>query len=285
MNNFLSLILLIAIGFSFTSCGDDEASPSIITEQNYSLFSGTSTEVKGESLKNIKWRGDNYVAEVDEQGFVHANKIGYTMIYASGIASASNYPAIRVVVKPNNTYYSEPLLYANSTFERISYKGGYLQFDPAQTSRMPLSDIWNHYYSFLPTYIANVGLPWTVYKRTSDYVMYKTDKSASPYVAYILDKEGKIIGAGVYVNPNFCSELPAFLNERYVVYNVDMTSYTADFAHAVSNSEGTEVTVDYLGAMAYSKQSGMIILSYAEGSTKSRAASQTIMDVLKGIEM
>ncbi len=278
-------MLLLATMLTFTACGgdDDEPSASIITEHNYSLYAGATTDVKGESLKNIKWTGDNFVAEVDENAVIRGNKIGYTSIYAEGITSGSY--AIRVVVKPHNTSFSEPLLYHNAAMSQIEYKDGYLQFDPMSYGRMPKADMWGIYSSFLTTYIKEVGLPWTLYKKTSDYMMFKTDKVASPYVAYILDKESKIIGAGVYVDPMKSSTLPDFLNERYLIYSVNMSAYTANFAHAIGGYSDNEIIVDYVGEMAYSSSLGMIIMSYVESGSKSRTESSIIMNKLKEIEL
>lgn len=264
MKKVFSLMLLLATILTFTACGDDDdeepiKSPKLSAPYKYTLYSGENTIVRGESLTNLKWTGDNFVAEIDKNGILHANKIGYTSIHSNEI-KAGDFIGIHVTVLPKIVKYSEPLLYRQGVGSLFIYQNGYIQFNPNTYSNIPRSDIWDTTSDFIPHYIKECGLPWTIYKQDGNSIIFKTDKTASPYVAYIFDNNRKVIGAGVYIKPNQINSLPDFLDERYLIYDVNVSNYTANFAHAGGHTEEPEV--DYIGQMGYSSSLDMVILSY-----------------------
>ena len=100
MKKVFSLMLLLAtIVIALPSCSDDdEPNAPQLTQFDYTLYAGETTNVKGESLSNLEWVGDKFVANIDKDGILHANKIGYTRIHSTDI-TAGDYTGIRVVVK------------------------------------------------------------------------------------------------------------------------------------------------------------------------------------------
>ena len=283
MKKVFSLMLLLAtLAIALPSCSDnDEPTLAKLSQFEYTLYAGDKTEVKGESLKNLEWIGDKFVAQIDENGILHANKIGFTSIYSNDI-KAGDYIGIKVIVKPQITKYSEPLLYWHGIGEQVKYKDGYIQFAPMSYSNMPTSDIWEIMSSFIPHYIKECGLPWTIYKRDASTIIFKTDKSASPYVAYLFDDDKTVMGVGVYIDPFQVGDLPDFLNERYLIYDVDVSNYTANFAHAVGYRD--EPKIDYVGQMGYSSSLGLILIAYAPVNN-ARGESCPIFDILSNIEL
>ena len=283
MKKLFSLMLLFATILTLTACSDkDKPSGSSLSINNYTLYAGDSEELQGTGLRNLKWIGDTFVANVDKDGVLHGNKVGYTYITSNDITSGTS--ALKAIVKPHSTYFSEPLLYNNAADSgRLKYKDGYLQFDPKQNARMPKADIWGVYSAFLNSIIKECGLPWTLQNSTATSRMYKTDKTASPYVAYILDNKSEIVGAGVYVKLNSISTLPDFLNERYLIYDIDTSAYKANFAHAIMGYTEDEIEIDYIGQMSYSSSLGMVILIYMPIETKSRSIEDYVITELKNL--
>lgn len=284
MKKVFSLMLLLATIFTFTSCGGDDE-PQVqpkLTQFDYTIFAGESTPVKGEALENLTWEGDNFVAEIDNKGILHANKTGYARIWSKDI-TGGDLTNIRVVVTPRNTSFSEPLLYHSGVGSQIKYEDGYFKFDPMSYGSMPKADMWGIMSSFITHYIKECGLPWTLYKQDASSMIFKTDKSASPYVIYLFDSNREVVAAGVYINPLQMNSLPDFLNERYLIYDVDTSNYTANFAHAIGYSG--EPIVDYVGQMGYSSSLGLVIIAYTKGGDASRSNNNEFMDVLKNIEL
>lgn len=283
MKKVFSLMLLLAtIVIALPSCSDDdEPKAPQLTQFDYTLYAGETTNVKGESLSNLEWVGDKFVANIDKDGILHANKTGFTSIYSNDI-KAGDYIGIKVIVKPKVTKYSEPLLYWHGIGEQVKYADGYIQFTPMSYSNMPTSDIWEIMSSFIPHYIKECGLPWTIYKQDASTIIFKTDKSASPYVAYLFDSDKTVMGVGVYINPLQVDLLPEFLNERYLIYDVDVSNYTANFAHAVGYRD--EPKIDYVGQMGYSSSIGLILIAYAP-INNARGENYSVFDVLSKIEL
>lgn len=281
MKKVFSLMLLLAtIVIALPSCSDDdEPNAPQLTQFDYTLYAGETTNVKGESLSNLEWVGDKFVANIDKDGILHANKIGYTRIHSTDI-TAGDYTGIRVVVKPQITRYSEPLLYWQGG--QAHYKEGYIQLDPGSYSNMPTADIWELTAPFIPLQIKECALPWTVHKQDATTIIFKTDKNASPYVAYLFDNDRKVTGVGVYIDPLQGGELPDFLNERYLIYDVDVSNYTANFAHAVGYRD--EPKIDYVGQMGYSSSLGLILIVYAPVNN-ARGEDYPIFDTLSEIEL
>lgn len=273
------MLLLATLVIALPSCSDDEPNAPQLTQFDYTLYAGETTNVKGESLSNLEWVGDKFVANIDKDGILHANKIGYTRIHSNDI-TAGDYIGIRVVVKPQITKYSEPLLYWQGS--QAHYKEGYIQLDPGSYSNMPTADIWEIMSPFIPHHIEECGLPWTIYKKDASTIIFKTDKSASPYVAYLFDNDKTVMGVGVYIDPFQGGDLPDFLNERYLIYDVDVSNYTANFAHAVGYRD--EPKIDYVGQMGYSSSLGLILIAYAPVNN-ARGESYPIFDILSEIEL
>lgn len=277
-------MLLLATTFTFTACSSDDdetKNQPHLTQHDYILYAGETTEVKGVSLKKLEWVGDKYVAQIDENGILHANKIGYTSIYSDDI-TAGDYIGIKVIVNPQVTKYSEPLLYMNGLGEQIKYTGGYIQIAPMSYSNMPTADIWETMSPFIPHYIKECCLPWTIYKQDASKIIFKTDKSASPYIAYLFDNDRKVMGIGVYIDPLQAYELPDYLNERYLVYDVDINKYEANFVHAVGYKE--EPKIDYIGRMGYVSSLGLIMIAYAPVN-ETRNGYCPVFDVLSKIKL
>lgn len=285
MRKVFSLMLLLATILTLTACGDDKEDepkiPPTLDQFDYIISVGESMPVKGKSLENISWEGDDFVANIDNKGILHGNKIGYTRIYSKEI-TGGELTNIRVVVEPKNTNYSEPLLYHSGVGGQIKYENGYLKFDPMSYGAMQKSDIWETMSMFIPTYIEMCGLPWTIHKRDNSSIIFKTDKPNSPYVAYLFDEDKTVMGVGVYVEPTKVQSLPEFLNERYLIYDVDVNKLTANFAHAITRYE---TTIDYIGKMEYSAASNFVIILYMQPSSKSRSSYEDILEYFKSLNL
>jgi len=276
MKKYFSLMLLLAtICFALPSCSDDEDEPKptpALAQTNYSLYAGQSTPLKGTSLDGLIWVGNRYVADIDNEGVLHANKVGYTRMYSDDIIIDGHFGLIYVEVAPKVTKYSEPLLYRQYVGENIEYSNGYIK----NMATGVKADMWGVMQGFISYYVEKCGLPWTTYKIDKNTLIFKTDKEASPYVGYVFNDNAELIGVGTYINPLKAESLPEFLDERYLIYDVDMNNYTADFAHAVGDENDPEV--DYVGRMQYSSSIGLIIIAYMPIDSGSKSKSHSTVE-------
>ena len=97
-------------------------------------------------------------------------------------------------------------------------------------------------------------------------IIYKTNNTNAPLVAYMFDQRG-LYSSGVGVSLNAAYRLVDFLTERYVIYSVNTTNYTATFAHCYGKKNNPQI--DYAGQMAYQSSIGGILVVYTGNSTKS----------------
>lgn len=90
---------------------------------------------------------------------------------------------------------------------------------------------------------------------------FKTGNTATPLVGYLFNKDGRMYGTGIYMNPLYASKLFDFLDERFIIYSVDKVNYIADFAHA-KKDYNDEITINYIGQVQASESAGLIIIMY-----------------------
>lgn len=124
------------------------------------------------------------------------------------------------------------------------------------------------------TIISRHGQP---YSSSSESLTYKSNNPQAPYYVYMFNNTG-LYGIGVAVLVSAASELADFLLERYVVYSVNMNTYTASFAHCYGKVKDPKI--DYAVGMQYSSSIGGIIVAYIKGNTSKSDIKGVIEDVL-----
>lgn len=240
-------MLLLATMISFTACGDDKDEPINITQKDYEIFSGETAMVQGTGLKDLNWEAANkFVANIESNATIQAYKVGWTTLYPKGLSGS-----ISVIVKPKVTMYSEPLIRYHCKWEngQIVVEDWLSQY------------IWGTYRSLIPHYIQEAGIPWTLTSNQSDIMMYSTGNSATPYIGYLFNDDGRMNATCIYMNPSYASKLFDFIDERFVIYSVDKVNYTADFAHARIDYND-EVKINYIGRVGASPSTGYILIMY-----------------------
>lgn len=239
---------MLATVLTFTACGDDKKDePVNITQKDYEIFAGETTTVQGTGLKDLNWEVANkFVANIESNAIIQAYKVGWTTIYPKGL---SGY--ISVVVKPKVTMYSEPLIRQHCKWEngQIVIEDWLSQY------------IWGTHKSLMSYLIKEAGIPWTLASNQSDIMMYSTGNSATPYIGYLFNTDGRMNATCIYMNPSYASKLFDFIDERFVIYSVDKVNYTADFAHARIDYND-EVTINYRGRVGASSSAGYILIMY-----------------------
>lgn len=110
------------------------------------------------------------------------------------------------------------------------------------------------------------------YSGDDDILIYRTNNSASPYVLYSFTN-GKLDGSAIVVPMIYSDQLVDFLGERYVFYSVDMSNYTADFAHFYGTKDNPKI--DYIGRMAYDSSIGGVLILYVQSSADTRTYVET----------
>lgn len=219
--------------------------------------------VKGTNLKDVVWESsDKFVAEMTDNATITAHRVGHTFINPLSIDGA-----VRVTVKPNVTSYSEPVIrycqkYVNGQLVTEDWLSQYL---------------WGTHSSLMSYYVKESGAPWELESKTSEIMVYSTGNKATPLIGYLFNEDGRMYATGIYVNPLYASQIPDFLAERFIIYSVDTSNYTADFAH-VRIAYNDEMTLNYAGRMAFSSSSGYILILYTgdvDGGVRSRSVSVT----------
>lgn len=265
MKKVFSLTLLLATMLTFTACGgdDDKDEPKSLSQTKYEVFAGETMPIKGTNLNNVVWESsDKFVAEVADDATISAHRVGHTYINPLSIDGA-----IQVTVKPKVTSYSEPIIrygqkYVNGQLVTEDWLSQYL---------------WGTHSSLMSYYVKESGAPWELESQTSEMMIYSTGNKATPLIGYLFNEDGRMYATGIYVNPLYASQVPDFLAERFIIYSVDTSNYTADFAH-VRIAYNDEMTLNYAGRMAFSSSSGYILILYAgdvDGGVRSRSVSVT----------
>lgn len=249
-------MLLPAIILTFSACSGDKDEPKSITQKDYEIYAGETAEAKGTGLKDLTWESnDKFVANIESDATIQAYRVGWTAIRATGV---SGY--LSIVVKPKVTEYSEPLIRQNCKWEngQIIVEDWLSQY------------IWGTNKSLIPYFIKEAGIPWTLASNKSDIMVYSTDNTATPYIGYLFNSEGRMYATCIYLNPFYASNLFDFINERFVIYTVDRLNYTADFAHGQIDYND-EVTINYIGRVGPSSE--YILIMYASSLDNPRAGS------------
>lgn len=265
MKKVFSLMLLLATMIVFSACGgDDEDEPQTLSQTDYEIYAGETVAVKGTGLKDVVWHhSDRFVAEVSGDAVLSAHKVGQAQINTSSIRTPIN-----VTVKPKVTMYSEPLIHTSQKC---------INGQLVTTQKGAGMYLWGT--STIDSYVKDSGLPWELVSKTSELIVYDTGNTATPLISYMFDEYGRIYGTCIYMNYLYASQLPDFLDERFVIYSVDSSNYTADFAHIHIYDDGSK-KINYAGRMALSSSSGMILIVYVGdvNSSRSCVVSDEIMD-------
>ena len=99
----------------------------------------------------------------------------------------------------------------------------------------------------------------TPLRTTTDGLIYNSSNTNVPYYIYLFNSNG-LYCSGVVVKTSSASMLANFLMERYLTYNVDMSSYKANFMHCTGKI--SEPKMDYAIQMSYSASLGGILVVY-----------------------
>lgn len=165
----------------FSSCSSNDDSPISLQEKEVSLKVNGTQQLK--ATGNVsKWSSENdFIVSVSENGIVTANHVGETRIMAQG----SNGSAFcNVSVKPQYTYYVEPLCKEGITIEDIK------KFEKRK-----------------------------LHTESSDGLFYDGENSTVSAVAYKFDTNGKLnfvmLMLPHHYSTTLASQLINFLLERY----------------------------------------------------------------------
>ncbi len=128
----------------------------------------------------------------------------------------------------------------------------------------------------------------TPYSSDSEMLLYKSINNSVPYYMYYFEN-GRLKYSSALVKLSASSALVDFLTERYLALDVDMSTYTASFAHFYGKISNPQC--DYAVAFTYSSSIGGIIVTYAPNSSTytrtDKEIQQRIENLLieKGIRM
>lgn len=266
MKKLIAMMLVLTAMLAFTACGgDDKDEPQSLSQTEYEVFAGETMPVKGTNLKNVVWEpSDKFVAEMTDNATITAHRVGYTYINPLSIDGA-----VRVTVTPKVTMYSEPIIRLGQ-----KYINGKLV-----TSDWLSQYIWGTHRSLIPHYIKESEAPWELESKTAELMIYSTGNKATPLIGYMFNDDGRMYGTCIYMNYLYASQLPDFLDERFMIYSVDTNNYTADFAH-LRIFYDDETRLNYAGRMAFSNSTGMILIVYVGDvdGTRSRSIPDNIID-------
>ena len=120
--------------------------------------------------------------------------------------------------------------------------------------------------------IAQNGTP---YSNQEDAIVYKTDNPNSPLIVYMFEG-AKLAACGMVVPFSAGSNLVDFLDERYVFYSVNTSTYTANFAHCYGTKDAP--IIDYAGQMAFDSSLDAIMVLYIGSNTTKSVDSNTIFN-------
>lgn len=258
-------LLIISAMLTFTACGkdDEKDEPKKLSQIEYEIFAGESMQVVGTGLGDVVWESsDKFVAEITSNTNISAHKVGYTYINPLSINGA-----IRVTVKPKITEFSEPVIRHNQKY----IKGQLITEDWLSQY------LWGTHSSLMSHYVKESGVPWKLESITSELMLYNTNNKATPLIGYIFNEDGRMYGAGIYVNPLYASQIPDFLNERFLIYSIDKNNYTADFAH-IRIMYNDEIKINYTGRMSFPKSTNFILILYVGNVDGPLSRSLSISD-------
>ncbi len=221
MKKFFGLMLLCATMMGFVSCEQNGEEVS-----NQVLISKTSYTMYSDATTTIEGSNLTNATWSSNNEFVataNGNALSSDKIGTTNLYC--NGQKISVTVKPRYTLYTEPDMSWGSSKSSIISKYG------------------------------------TPYSDNGDTIMYKTNNTDVPLIAYMFDGNG-LYGNGAVVRITAGSTLIDFLGERYVFYSIDTDNYTASFAHCYGRKSNPQI--DYAGQMSYQSSIGGILVVYAE---------------------
>ena len=102
---------------------------------------------------------------------------------------------------------------------------------------------------------------------SNEGLIFQSGNPDVPYYVYMFNNTGMYC-CGVVVKASAASTLADFLTERYLTYSVDMSTYTAYFAHCSGKKDNPDV--DYAVSMRYSASLGGILVVYVNGNSSSK---------------
>ena len=264
MKKLLSLIAFVTLTLAtFSACSKDEEEPVEISQRKYEILAGDKTPVIGSGLNGLEWQTNNkFVAEVNSENYITAYRIGKTEIIPG---QGNGY--IRVTVNPKVTIYSEPLLHPSDVWNGTRF----VDENEYESNQY----MWGMGRSAVRLFVSRTGVNWE--SATSDNMLaYKTNNPATPYIVYLFDND-RLVATGIYMNPLYSSRLSDFIAERFIVYSMNLSNYTADFAH-LSIDRDDEMKLHYIGRMGYSSQSNFVnIMYYWDESNLTRSSSSNIL--------
>lgn len=219
------------------SCGEKEPvpkEPEIFEYVYRNLHVGEPTPIKGENLGGLEWdSSNNFVAEIDASQRIVPKHVGFAQIFGLG--------GLLIEVTPKYTDYDLPVICLTTTYEGIEYE------------------------TYPPIFGVPPGSVRLFEKRSMDprsdnsLMVYKTGNSKSPYVVYSFT-DMKLQMSGTLIDTRYLSNLPDFLKERYNMYSVDLTKYSAYFYHQRGPKDDTKT--DYIGGLQYSAQLGGVLMVF-----------------------
>lgn len=256
MKKFNCLMLLLMTIVFISSCSNDDDESKEITQTDYVLFSGETAKVQGSNLEDLEWYCSNrFVAEVGADAIIQAHRVGKTTM-----SSNEAHGQISVEVMPKVTNYSEPVIQNGSKWQdgRFVNENSFAQY------------LWGTYNTLIPHYITESGLSWTLVSQQKDIWIWQTGNITTPLVGYLFNDEGFMNATCIYLNPLYADDLADFLGERFLIYAIDKTKYTADFAYAKINNENN-CDVKFIGRVGVSTSAKMIMIVYASGDNNARS--------------
>lgn len=243
MKKVFSLMLLLATMFTFTACSSDDDD-----ETDSTKLSKTAYTMYAEGTQNIEGTNvSNIVWDSDNEfvATVKNNVITGQYVGKTTVKSTTKNLLFTVEVMPKYRTYEEPCLEWGISKASIKAKYG------------------------TPT------------KETSDGLIYQTSNTDVPYMTFVFEND-KLYVSGVICKTSIASQLAEFLTERYVPTKVDMSNYTAAFAHCYGKISDPQI--DYVVGMQYGSSVGGLVVAYSPFSGSRSSNKMDYNSAFKSIE-
>lgn len=207
------LILLTLIVAAFIGCSKDEPDLISLPLTEKTLNYKQEYQIQATSKSAIAYFSvDEYHATVDESGLVKARYVGETDIELTNAESTAR---LKIIVAPTINLYPEPdVKYGMSKSEVISKFG-------------------------------------TPYGSTSNAIVYNNYSNKAPELLFLFDDNGKLIAYSLFVKISYVPDLLSFLEERYILIDVNVEEYTTIFINGLTEDTATLAISTGLYDMTY----------------------------------
>jgi len=235
------LILLTLMVAALWSCKKDEPDLIKLSIIEKTLNHDDEYQIEAESRSPITYTIENeYHGKVSETGLVTARFVGQTDITLTNVEDTKSF---KLIVAPTINLYPEPDVNYGMTKNEIITKFG------------------------------------TPYGTTSAVIGYDNYSSKAPQLLFLFDENDKLMAYSLYVKIAYVSDLLSFLEERYLLIDVNTKEYTTAFINGLTRETATLA----IGTELYDLSYYMVIYIFMENLNKSATINTqtSVIDKLK----